>query len=357
MNMNIRMRIVGLLCLVSMAAWAEPPLETAPARMETVAREQVFDGTVEAVNQTTVSAQTTGRVLEVLYDVDDYVEKGEVIVRLRDTEQRAQVDKARAALEEARARFQQAGSEFARVRELYQKKLVSKSKFEQARAERDAAKARLQAAEAALDSAEEQLERTRIRAPYSGIVTQRHVQVGEVVQPGTPVMSGVSLERLRVRVAVPQRVINAIRKYRKARVLVPDEAGRPRSIPAERLTFFPYAHGQTNTFDVRVELPENVKGLFPGMFVKVAFVTGEQKRLVIPARAVVYRSEVRGVYVVDEQGGIHFRAVRPGRITPDGKIVILAGLRPGERVALDPIKAGALFKARRHLSKGADDGH
>lgn len=357
MKMNIRYGIFGLLMAAAAGGQAEALLETVPARVETVEREQVFDGTVEAVNQTTVSAQTTGRVLEVLYDVDDYVKKGAVIVRLRDTEQRAQVEKARAALQEARARYEQARSEFARVRELFEKNLVSKSRFDQAKAERDAAKARLQAAEAALDSAEEQLERTRIRAPYSGIVTERHVEVGEVVQPGTPVMSGLSLEKLRVKVAVPQRAINAIRKLRKARVIVPGEDGRPRSIPAERLTFFPYAQGQTNTFDVRVELPENVEGLFPGMFVKVAFVTGRRDQLVIPASAVVYRSEVTGVYVVDEEGRIHFRAIRPGRTTPDGKIVVLAGLTAGERVALDPIQAGALFKARRQVKGGADDAH
>ncbi|HHB13474.1 MAG TPA: efflux RND transporter periplasmic adaptor subunit [Chromatiales bacterium] len=353
--MNIRLLSGTLLLTLAAAVRAAPALETAPAQVETVEREQVFDGTVEAVNQTTVSAQTTGRVLQVLYDVDDYVEKGAVIVRLRDTEQRAQVEKAQAALNEARARYQQTKAEFARVKELFDKHLVSKSRYDQAKAERDAALARLQAAEAALDAAREQLERTRIRAPYSGIVTQRHVEVGEVVQPGTPVMTGVSLEKLRVRVAVPQRLINAIRKLRRARVIVQDEDGRTRSIPAERLTFFPYAQGKTNTFDVRVELPENVKGLFPGMFVKVAFVTGQDKRLVIPARAVVYRSEVTGVYVVDDQGRIHFRAIRPGRTTPDGKIVVLAGLKPGERVALDPIKAGALFKARRALRE--ENGH
>ncbi len=355
--MNSRFWIGGLLWVVSAQLWGQGMLETAPAQLETVEREQVFDGTVEAVHRTTVSAQTTGRVLEVLYDVDDYVEKGAVLVRLRDTEQRAQAEKAQAALDEAQARFEQARSEFARVEELYAKKLVSKSRYDQAKAERDAAQARLQAAEAALDAAREQLERTRIRAPYSGIVTERHVEVGEVVQPGTPVMTGVSLERLRVRVAVPQRVINAIRKLHRARVVVPDEDGRPRSIPARRLTFFPYAQGRTNTFDVRVELPENVEGLFPGMFVKVAFVTGQQKRLVVPSSAVVYRSEVTGVYVVDEAARIHFRAIRPGRTMADPKIVVLAGLKPGERVALDPIQAGALFKARRTLEEEAGDAH
>ena len=127
--------LAGWLWMLGGATQAEV-LSTAVAQIESVEREQVFDGTVEAVHRTTVSAQTAGRVLEVLYDVDDYVEKGEVIVRLRDAEQRAQMERARAALGEARARFEQARIEFARIRELYEKNLVAESRYDQAKAEK-----------------------------------------------------------------------------------------------------------------------------------------------------------------------------------------------------------------------------
>lgn len=95
---------------------------------------------------------------------------------------------------------------------------------------------------------------------------------------------------------------------------------------------------------MRVQLPEGVQGLFPGMFVKVAFVTGERSRLVVPVAAVVYRSEVTGVYVVGQDGRVAFRQIRAGRRTADGNMEVLAGLDAGETVALEPLQAGAYLK-------------
>ncbi len=318
------------------------PFATVTAEHQVVSREQLFDGVVEAVKQTTVSAQTSGRVLEILFDVDDFVSKGEVILRLRDTDQRARLEKAEASLAEARARYAQANAEYERVKGIYEKKLVSKSAYDKALAERDSARARLEAAKAAVVQAREQLAYTVVRAPYGGIVTERHVEVGEAVRPGQALMSGLSLERLRVQVAVPQRLINAVRALRKSRVFI--DPAMAQTVAAERLTFFPYADRHTNTFQVRVQLPEGVQGLFPGMFVKVAFVIGERSRLVVPVAAVVYRSEVTGVYVVAQDGRVALRQIRAGRRTADGKMEVLAGLSAGETVALEPLKAGAYLK-------------
>jgi len=318
------------------------PFETTSARYQTVTHERLFDGVVEAVQQTTVSAQTTGRVLEIHYDVDDYVERGAVLVRLRDVDQRAALDKAQAQLKGAQARYKQAELEYKRIKEVFEKKLVSKSAFDKARAERDAAQAQLEAARAAVAQAKEQLAYTVVRAPYSGIVTERHVEVGETVQPGQPLMTGLSLEKLRVETPVPQRLINSVRELRKARVF-PDRPQQT-AIPAQRLVFFPYADSKTNTFEVRVDLPEGTRGLFPGMFVKVGFAVGQRQRLVVPARAVAYRSEVTGVYVVEAGERVVLRQIRRGRITPDGLAEVLAGLDPGEVVALDPVKAAAYLK-------------
>ncbi len=340
-----RLARLGMLSLVlccSAVSAEAMPFETSQVVLQTVGHEQLFDGTIEAVNQTTVSAQTSGRVIEVLYDVDDFVTKDDIIVRLRDADQRARFEQSEASLNEAQARFAEAESEFQRIKDIFEKNLVSKSQFDKAKAEREAAKARLEAAGAALTQAREQLEYTLVRAPYSGIVIKRHVEIGETVQVGQPVMSGVSLEKLRVRVAVPQRLINAVRTIGKARVFTGDSEDL--SIGAESLTFFPYADSKTNTFEVRVELPHGVQGLFPGMFVKVAFTVGEKQRLVIPTQALVYRTEGVGVYVVSPDGRVSLRHDRPRRRAGGGMTEILAGLENGETVALEAIKAGAFLK-------------
>jgi RND family efflux transporter MFP subunit len=205
------------------------------------------------------------------------------------------------------------------------------------------AKAGYEAAQAALAQAKEQLEYTRIRAPYSGIVTERLAEVGETAQPGQRIMSGISLEQLRVEVDMPQSLVPRIREFGKARVQRADGGW----VDARKITVFPIADHGSNTFRVRVDLPEGTAKLFPGMFVKTAFTTGIKQDLLVPDRAVVYRSEVTGVYVVAGDGSVHFRHVRAGSRRPDGSVVVLAGLMPGERVALDPIAAGVELKRQR----------
>ncbi len=323
------------------AAGEALPFETAPVVRQDVPKVQVLDGTIEAVNQTTVSAQTSGRVTEIFYDVDDYVEEGAVILRLQASEQTAGLKQARANLAEAQARVKQAQQEYDRIKGIYERKLVAKSKLDNAYAELKAAKARLSAAQAAMTKAKQQVGYTQVRAPYSGIVTKRHVELGEFVTPGKPLMTGISLDQLRVSTDVPQRLINQVRKFKKAFLQADDGhvAGKVKD-----LTFFPYADPKARTFKVRVNLEEKTPNLFPGMFVKVGFVVGEYSRLVVPAAAIAYRGEVTAVYVIDAENRPHFRQVRVGRDAGDDMKIILAGLEEGEAVALDPVAAGIYLK-------------
>jgi RND family efflux transporter MFP subunit len=322
----------------------ELPFPTAEARYEQAPRERVFDGTVEAVNRATVSAQTTGRVAEVLYDVNDFVEAGAVIMRFTDAEQQAALRAAAAALEEAEARFAEAEQEYERVASMFRNETVSRARFEQAQANREAAAARREAARSAVARAEEQLDYTEVRAPYAGIVSERHVEVGETVAPGQPLMSGLSLESLRVNVDVPQSMFEPLRAIGRAFVYVGDER-----VPAESLTFFPVADPVTNTFRVRVNLPEGRVALFPGMYVKVGFVVGESRRLLVPAEAIVRRSELSAVYVADDER-VTLRQVRVGR-EYGGDVEVLAGLDAGELVALDPVAAGIYVKERQDVAE------
>ena len=100
------------------------------------------------------------------------------------------------------------------------------------------------------------------------------------------------------------------------------------------MTIFPYAHSASNTFRVRLDLPQGQFALYPGMFVKVAFVVGDARRLLVPTTALVRRSEVTGVYVVDDEDRVRMRQVRVGGQFGE-RTEVLSGLREGERVALD----------------------
>ncbi len=218
---------------------------------------------------------------------------------------------------------------------MYQRRVVSKAQLDQATANRDAAAARLAAAEAGLTTARESVGYTEIRAPYGGVVTRRFVEVGEAVAPGTPLMTGMSLKDLRVSTHVPQGIVAQVRALGKAAVY----AGTQR-IEATRITIFPEAATPSSTFRARLELPPGALGLAPGMFVKVGLVIGETERLLVPASALLERSEVTALYVLDEKGQVSLRYVRPGHRFGD-QMEILSGLAAGDRVALDPVAASA----------------
>ncbi len=372
------------------------PLETIEALQEEVREYQMLDGQIEAVNKSTVSAQTGGVISKLTYDVGDIVENGALIARISSQTQKsglqeakASVDEARAAInsasasvvqaeaaiKEANANYSVARAEFNRVKGLYGKRILSKSQYDQseavmkstlarvqsAKANLNAAKARrtatnsgLSAAKAGLSKAGEQLGYTEVSAPYSGIVTERHVELGEVVSAGTPIMTGISLQEMRAVTNIPQRLILAIRKFNSARIYVEDDKI---GVPIEKLTFFPYADPATNAFKVRGSLGSATKGLFPGVFVKLGFEIGRKKQLLIPSSAVAYRSEVTGIYVVDEKDMPAFRQIRVGRETAEGQIRVLAGLSVGEKVALDPVHAAVFLKLEHQKTQAEESIH
>ena len=192
-------------------------------------------------------------------------------------------------------------------------------------------------AEAAVAEAQEQFDYTRIAAPYSGIVTERHVELGETVAPGAPLLSGFSLEALRVVVSIPQQFSQLVRQSRQAEVSLNDG----RVLQTGEMTFFPYADPATHSFVVRMSLDEPEGSLFPGMLVQVRVPVAEREALWIPASSLLRRGELRAVLVIDDNNRPRLRQVRIG-VSDQDRLEVLAGLDEGERILLDPDQAEAL---------------
>ena len=332
-------RLVAAGVMVSLAllsAMAQAQSSERALMSETVERSLLqetvhLDGVIEAVQQSTVSAQTSGTVRSLPFDVDDSVAAGDLIVQLEDSEQRSRLRQAEAGLEEAEAALADAGQRFERIEAVHERGLVSRQEFDQARNNLAAARARVERARASVSEAQEQLSYTRVLAPYGGILTERHVEVGEAVTPGQPLLSGLSLEQLRVVVDLPQKYAELARMERQAQVTLADG----RVLETGEMTFYPYADPQTHTFRLRMRLSEPNGSLFPGMLVKVSVPVASREALWVPFSSLIQRSELRAVFVLDDQDQPRLRQVRTG-VRDNGRLEILAGLSEGERVVTNP---------------------
>jgi RND family efflux transporter MFP subunit len=287
-----------------------------------------LEAKIEAVNESTLSAQTSGRIQSFAVDVNDYVSQGDIIIQLRDKQQRASVEQAQAGITQAKANAVDAKSKFDQSTPLFNLGSISKSEFDSIKANSLSAGAAVIASKALLRQAQEQLSYTQIRAPYSGIVKSRLVQIGESVNPGTPLMVGLSLADLRAVAEIPQRLLPSITDNKNVQVIHNNVV-----IKAKKVTLFPYANASSHSFKVRVAINAEGHQLFPGMWVKLNIPIGSKKALRVPKSAVMQKGELSSVYV-KTASGFKLRQVRLGEFTDD-HVTVLAGLRYGEMIATD----------------------
>lgn len=342
MKLCYQLVIVALLCSSQLKAteWLTLSEKTQPQWLQ-------LPVTVEAIAASTVSAQTSGRIVELPYDVNDLVPQGAVIVRFSDSEQRARLQQAQASVAEALSRQQEAEKELNRTRELRQQGLVAKAALDQAIANFDAATARTTQAEASVAQAKELLEQTVVRAPYAGIVQQRFVELGELATPGKPLIRGLSLQHLRVSGQLAQQQLTAAQHSITAQLQLAD--GRIIALDEVKPTIAPEASGAGHSYLLRLTLPESdysQYALYPGSWQRLKLQVGSQSVLRLPRSAVIWRGEVSAVWQQLPEGVV-LQQVRVQALDSDS-VQVLSGLTAGAVVAADAIAyAGALSLQRR----------
>lgn len=348
-------RLAAPLLVLSMSACGDPPAQppaAASPQLETLtvaaggpAGGVTWDGVVQAVEQSVLSAQTSGRVVALGADVDQQVARGTVLLRLTAAEQQAAADTAAAQLRAAEAQLADAASRFQRASELVGRQLISRDDFDRVRAAHDSANANRDAAAAVLTQARQQLGYTVVTAPYAGLIAARHVEQGETVAPGQPLFTLYAPGELRLEVQLPQAQAQAVRSDAAAMVMLPDG----RELAAARVIVFPAADPQAHSTTVRILLPALEDPPRPGQTARVRFAAAEGPAGIwLPTSAVVLRGELAAAYVVGEQD-IMLRQLRIGRTLGD-RLEIVAGLAPGERVAASPAAALAALRARREAA-------
>lgn len=331
----------ALLALGPAFAFAQAaPLATVVVGSRTAGAMAAYEGVVEAVRQTVVAAQVAGAVVALPVKAGDRVKAGQLLARIDARAAEQQAAAAAAQVHAARAAQEAAESEFARQRQLFQKGYISAAALERAEAQHKASKAQAEAQAASATAARTESGHFVVKAPYDGIVAEVPVVLGDMAMPGRALATLYDPAALRVSAAVPESAATRLTEGSAPLVELPTLSNERRT-PA-RWQVLPSADAATHTRIVRFDLPAGT-GALPGMSAR-AWMPAEASataRLTVPGQAIVRRAELTAVYVLAADGKPLLRQVRLGPATGD-IVEVLAGLAPGERVALDPQAAARM---------------
>lgn len=271
-------------------------VDVAPVVRRNVERQLAVTGSLLPYAETTVSAEVSGRVTDLHFDVQQAVRQGDELTHFDDTEYRLQLAQAKAALAQARLAAERAAQDLLRNQELLTAGSISQWAYDVSKTASEAAKAQQDAAEAAVTLAEKRMRDTLVRAPISGFITARYVNIGDYLRAPAPVATIVNVNPLKVKIAVPERFAAAVKPGQPLSVSV--DAYPNRTFTGHVTIINPATDPSTRTFTVEGVVPNPDGRLKPGFFAKVSITTGVAKQvLVIPAEAVVTVGGKPAVYV------------------------------------------------------------
>jgi len=327
---------------VAVAQFEAPPpnVRIARASVQMMAPLTMVPGTVVSRNDARLASEVTGRLLEVA-EVGTVAARGDVVAIIEDTVIRLRRDELLAEVERARARLKYLESEERRYVQLAESNLAAATKLEETLSDRDVSRSDLQVAKSRLAQIEDQLDRTRIRTPFSGIVVERLMMPGERVDTGKNVVRMVDQQHLEVIARAPLEYYSYVRPGQQLEL-------RTGSVMANGMVRTVVAVGSENThqFELRLDIESN---RFPvGQTLRVSIPTSDTREaLVVPRDALVLRPQGISVFVVGHDQKAKQIMVTTGIGTiehievsgdlKDGDMVIIRGnerLQPGQVVSI-----------------------
>jgi RND family efflux transporter MFP subunit len=328
-----------------------PPVDVVIARPATMGQDLVLPGETAAWYETTIYARVNGYVANWLVDIGDHVKKGQVLATIETPELDAELNAARAQLKasEAQVAARKAEAEFSKTtNERWRdspKGVVSDQERESKKADYESSEARLYAANAQVNLDKSKVDQftaltefKQVKAPFDGTVTERKIDVGNLVTAGsgsttTPLYRMAQTDPLRIFVDVPQSASGELMN-----------AGIPAEIRATGAVGGVFSgkiarsaesiNAQARTMRVEVDMPNANHALVPGMYVNIAFRLPPRGLVEVPAAALIFRASGTQVAQVDANGRIEFENVVIAR--DNGSLVELAsGIKPGDRLVLN----------------------
>lgn len=334
----IRFLLLSLLAAAcnESAAQHAPPIEPiTPVELVTISTGPTpelltLTGKIVADQRAEITADTQGKVLEVLVDRGQRVKRGQPVIRLDVRIASLSTAEASANLDAARSEQKLSAIECERATTLFAKGAISKSELDRTTTQCTSAAQHVGAARARTAIYAKGISDGIVRAPFDGVVSERGVQTGEWVVPGRSLFTLVDSDPLRVELSVPETAVPSITLGQPVAISTVARPGTP--YPAT-ITRMAAEIGRTRSLIVEATITDHRDQLVPGMFVEAQVITGSVDRPVVPASAVVRRGKTWHVFVL-KGDALEDRIVQLGPVPGTDKVSILQNLDAGTRIAV-----------------------
>lgn len=286
-------------------------------------------GTIQAENSANLSTRMMGFVTKIPVNIGDKVKEGQLLVAINNSDLQAKLSQVNSSVNEANAAFTSAEKDYNRYKNLYAEHSATQKEFDDMTANYNMSKARLEGAKQMKNEIEAQFAYANIRAPFSGVITNKYINEGDMANPGMPLIALESPGNFEVITRVPESEISKIQSGIAVNVLVKSINKTVTGKVSEVSSSSKNSGGQ---FVVKVALGKTDTSILSGMFVTVQFPIKNQEKneaVLIPVEAIVSNGQLSGIYTISENNTAILRWLRLGRTFGD-QVEVLSGLSSDE---------------------------
>ena len=284
-------------------------------------------GMITADQRSDVTADTQGKVINVMVERGQHVKLGQPVIQLDVRSAALSAREAQAALQSARVSKQLADDECARTKQLLDKGAITKSEFDRQNTQCLNAVEQVAQAQARNDMMSKSVADGMVRAPFDGVVSEKDVSPGEWVAPGKALFTLVDDDPLKIELSVPEKAVTDIKKDQRVEIVAVAHPDKKFGATVSRLGA---EIGKSRALTAEATLDKD-SGLVPGMFAEAHIIIGQSPRIVLPAEAVARRGETWHAFVV-KNGIAEDRIVQLSSSPGDGKVAVVQGVTKGEKV-------------------------
>ena len=303
-------------------------VKTDTVKYTEVVGENRFSGTVKADDKLMLSTKIFGQVDAVLVKEGDKISKGQLLVKIKSNDLAAKQNTANSGVKAAKTNMENTIKNYDRIKTLFDKGSATQKELEDMTAAKEAAIAQHKEAQHQLTEVNDYLSYANLTSPINGFVSKKMVNVGDMANPGQPILALESMEELKLEANVPAFEISKFEVNDSVKITVADAGLEDVNGVVERIVPSSSFSGQ---YKVVVALNQQHKSLKPGMFARISLLKDSEKKLLIHKSSITTKGQLSGVYTVNQQAEAMLRWIRLGKEYGD-KVEVLSGLIEGEQL-------------------------